>query len=161
MLVYSLVFKYYIRFDAQPNYSIFLFCGLLPWLWLSSGVLEGASSISGSGHLITKSLFPAHLLASVPVITHLCNYVFSLPLLLAFILFSEIPLHWTLLILPLWVLIQFLFILGFSLAFATLNVGFRDIQHLLANALTFLFLSNSNTLPIRSGTRAVSLDYGL
>ena len=36
MLVYLLVFRYYIRFSTEENYAIFVFCGLLPWLWFTS-----------------------------------------------------------------------------------------------------------------------------
>jgi len=84
MLIYSLVFKYYIRFSGVENYTIFLFCGLLPWLWFSSSLSESTSSIVSSGHLITKSMFPAHILPTVSVITNLINFILSLPLLFIF-----------------------------------------------------------------------------
>lgn len=139
MLVYTIVFQYYIRFNQIPNYTIFLFCGLLPWLWFQSGLLEGTASIVSSGHLITKSMFPPHVLPAVSSITTMINFVLSLPLLFIFMIAAGIELHLTLLLLPIVLCGQLLFLYGLSLCFGALNVYFRDVQHILANFLSFLF----------------------
>jgi ABC-type polysaccharide/polyol phosphate export permease len=139
MLVYTLVFKFYIRFDNVNNYTIFLFCGLLPWLWISSGLLEGTTSIISSGHLITKSMFPAHILPAVAVITSMINFLLSLPLLFIFMAVAGMSFHWSLLLLPVVVVLQAFFLLGAGLALSALNVQFRDVQHIVGNLLTFLF----------------------
>ena len=139
MLVYLLVFKYYIRFDQVQNYTVFMFCGLLPWIWFTSGLSEGTSAIASSGHLITKSMFPAHLLPTVSVVTNLINYTLSLPVLFVLMLFTGAAFHWTLALLPLVVFAQLLMLLGLTLALSALNVLFRDIQHIVGNLLTFLF----------------------
>ncbi len=139
MLVYSLVFRYYARMPGISNYTVFLFTGLLPWLWISSALSEATSSIASSGHLITKSMFPAHILPLVPVITNFINYLLSLPLLFIFMWIDEIPFHSTLLFLPVLLAVQFLTLQGLGLLLGSLNVYFRDIQHILGNLLTFLF----------------------
>jgi ABC-type polysaccharide/polyol phosphate export permease len=139
MLVYTLVFKYYIRFNEVPNYTIFLFCGLLPWIWITSGLSEGASAIVTSGHLITKSMFPAHILPAVAVITSLVNFLLSLPMLFVFMLVLGVPMHASLVFVPVVIALQFLLLLGAAVGLGSLNVLFRDVQHLLANVLSFLF----------------------
>jgi lipopolysaccharide transport system permease protein len=139
MLVYFVVFKFYIRYDSVPNYTIFLFCGLLPWLWFTSAVSEGTTSIVSSGHLITKSMFPPHVLPTVAVLTTLVNFLLSLPLLFIFMAFAGMDFHAALLGLPLVIGLQFLFLLGLALGLGSLNVQYRDVQHLVTNLLTFLF----------------------
>lgn len=139
MLIYALVFQYYIRFNGVPHYAIFVFCGLLPWLWATSGLSEEASSIVASGHLITKSMFPAHLLPVVAVITTMVHFLLSLPLLFIFMWAAGLPLHPTLIALPALIFVQFLFLVGIGLALSSLNVLYRDVQHILGNLLTFLF----------------------
>lgn len=138
MLVYLLVFKYYIRFE-HDNYTIFLFVGLLPWLWVQSALSEGATSITSGGHLITKSMFPAHVLPAVTVITSMVHFALTLPLLFIFMYFSGVPFHPTLLLLPFLIAVQFALLHGLALFLGSLNVYYRDIQHLLGNLLTFLF----------------------
>ncbi len=139
MLVYLLVFRYYMRSNFVENYPIFLFCGLLPWAWTTSALMEGATSVVSSGHLITKSMFPAQLLPVVSVITTMVNFLLSLPLLLLFMIAAGVPLHATLLLLPVVIGIQFIFLVGVGLALGALNVLFRDVQHILSNVISLLF----------------------
>lgn len=139
MLVYTLVFQFYIRFDQVENYSIFLFCGLLPWIWTQSAIIEGTAAISASGHLITKSMFPAHVLVLVSILTSMIHYLLSLPLLFLFIYFSSIELYWTWLLFPLIMSLQALILYGLALALSSINVFFRDVQHLVGSILTLLF----------------------
>lgn len=154
MLVYTVVFRFYIRFDQVDNYTIFLFCGLLPWLWSSSALIEGTSSIVSSGHLITKSMFPAHILPTVSVLTTMVHFLLALPLLFAFMLVAGMPLRPTLLLLPFVIAAQMLLLHGIVLVLAALNVRFRDVQHLVANLLGFVFflcpiLYPTNVVPER------------
>lgn len=139
MLVYTVVFRYYIRFSEVEHYTVFLFCGLLPWLWFTASMNEGTAAIVSGGHLITKSMFPAHLLPMVAVLTNMINFLLSLPLLFLFMKLSAIPFHSSLLVLPLVILLQLFLSYGLALAFAALNVRFRDVQHIVANVLNFVF----------------------
>lgn len=139
MLIYALVFRYFIRFQQVENYTLFLFCGLLPWIWITSGLSEGVASIASGGNLITKSMFPAQILPTVSVLTSMFNFILSLPVLVVFILVSGVPLHWTILALPLLILLQMFLLYGMVLFLSSLNVQFRDTQHLVANLLSFLF----------------------
>lgn len=138
MLVYLLVFKYYVRFE-HDNYTVFLLTGLLPWIWLQSALIEGTSSISSSGSLITKSMFPALVLPTVSLLTSMIHFLLSLPLLLVIMFALKVNFHWTLLLLPLVCGIQFVLLLGIILISSSLNVFYRDVQHLIANLLTFMF----------------------
>ena len=150
MLTYSLVFKYYIRFDHVENYAIFLFCGLLPWLCVVSSLDEGTRSLVSSGHLITKSMFPAQILPAVSVLTALVHYVLALPLLFIFMLVAGMPISFTVLTIPLVILIQCLFLYGITLALCALNVKYRDVQHVVGNVLTFLFFLCPILYPIET-----------
>jgi len=137
--VYALIFKYYIRFDHVENYTLFLFTGLLPWIWFSSGLLEATNSISSGGNLISKALFPAQILPLVAVLTNLVNYILALPLLFIFMLFSGIMPGVSILALPIVLFVQFIFIYGLSLLTSALNVHYRDVQHVLGNLMTLWF----------------------
>jgi ABC-type polysaccharide/polyol phosphate export permease len=142
MVVYTLVFHYYLRGNSIPHYEIFLFCGLLPWIWLTSALAEGTSSIVASGHLITKSMFPAHLLPAVAITTNFCNFLFSIPLLFIFMFFQGVTFHWSLLALPLVFILQLFFLNGLTVLLSSVNVLYRDIQHIVGNVITLLFFLN-------------------
>lgn len=140
MAVYTVVFHHYMRAGGNDeHYTIFLFSGLLPWLWMTSAVNEGTTAIVSSGHLITKSMFPAHILPVVSVVTNLVNFMLSLPLLFIFMYASGMSFHPALLSLPVIIAVQFLFLKGLAVGLSALNVHFRDVQHIVGNVFTFLF----------------------
>jgi len=127
------------RATDVDNYPLFLFAGLLPWIWFSSGLLEATAAISSGGSLITKAMFPPHILPVVSVLTNLANFIFAIPLLLGFMLLSGMMPGVGLVVLPVVILIELVFLVGLGLMFSALNVHFRDIQHILGNLLTLLF----------------------
>ncbi len=138
MLVYSLVFKVYMRFEME-DYGAFMFSGLLPWLWFSTSLTEGANSIVSSGGLITKAMFPPEVLPVVAVLSNCANFVLSLPMLFLVFLFVGVPIGPALVALPAVMAVQILLTLGAVFLLSALNVQYRDVQHLLANFLTFWF----------------------
>jgi len=138
MVIYSLVFSVYMRVDIRA-YPIFLFAGLLPWIWFSSAMLSGAGSIVESGNLIKRVPFPPHILPAVSVTATLINFLLALPLLVAFMVAWGFPLGWSLVTLPLTIAVQYVFTLGLAIVMSMLTVRYRDLQQLLANVLTLWF----------------------
>jgi len=154
MMVYTLVFSLFIRIEME-NYSSFVFCGLLPWLWFTSSLSDGVNSVINGATLITKTYFPVEILPVVSVLSHLINYLFSLPILILFLLFNKISIGLPLLLylIPL-LLLQLFFTLGLVFIATSLNVFFRDVQHILANLLTLWFflcpiIYPSTTIPAK------------
>jgi ABC-type polysaccharide/polyol phosphate export permease len=50
-------------------YALFLLCGILPWTWFQTSVLESCTVLVAGGNLIRKVLFPAEVLPIVTVLT--------------------------------------------------------------------------------------------
>jgi len=138
MAIYSLVFSVYTRADI-PKYPIFVFAGLLPWIWFSSAVVVGANSIVDGSSLIKRVAFPPQALPTVTVLATLINFLLALPLLVAFMLLAGRPVTTAVLTLPVTIAIQFVFTLGIALALSMLTVRYRDLQHLLGNLMTLWF----------------------
>jgi ABC-type polysaccharide/polyol phosphate export permease len=136
--VYTLVFSFYFRY-AMDHYVVFLFSGLLPWLWFSSSLQEASTSILAGGNLVKKVLFPAEVLPIVMVLSNLTNFLLGLPLVFLLSLYFGFKVHTGFLALPLIVLIQMILTVGLALMLSSLCVHFRDIQHILANVLTLWF----------------------
>ncbi len=137
--VYALVFNFFLRIRME-HYAGFLFVGLLPWIWFSSSLLEGTSSITAGGSLVTKVLFPSQVLPIVKVSANLINYLLSFPILFGLLWAMGVYQGWALLWLPVIIGLHLLFIEGLVLILATLNVFFRDVQHILSNFLTLCFM---------------------
>jgi lipopolysaccharide transport system permease protein len=156
MLVYALVFSIYLRVPME-GYAVFLFSGLLPWLWFSSSLGHAAGVIVGSGALVKRVFFPAEILPLVSVLSNLINMLLSLPLLFAFLLAFGIRPHGVLLFLPLLLLLQFLLTTGLALALAALNVHLRDVEQILTNGLTLLFFLSPILYPVSTVPTSLNL----
>jgi lipopolysaccharide transport system permease protein len=144
LLIYSFVFKYFLPRSGEdlPHYEVFMFCGILPWTWFSSSLLESSGVLISGGNLIKKVLFPAEVLPIVTVLANMVHFFLGLPILAGFILYDRIAidlagLAWF----PLVVLVQLVLTLGFALILSALTVHFRDLRDILSNLMTFWFFA--------------------
>jgi ABC-type polysaccharide/polyol phosphate export permease len=152
LLIYTFVFKVVLP-GTHPKqiepYALFLFCGILPWTWFSSSVLESSNVLIAGGNLIKKVLFPAEVLPFVTVLANLVHFCLGLPILVMFLLYYRAPLQLSELIwFPVIVFVQLLFTLGLALIVSALTVHLRDLKDLLANLLTFWFFATPIIYPM-------------
>jgi lipopolysaccharide transport system permease protein len=150
LLIYSFVFT-----KIMPNqiagvqpYTLFMFCGILPWTWFASSLLEASGSLIAGGNLIKKVLFPAEVLPIVSVLANMVNFFLGLPILILFlVLYWHLPRAANLLWFPVVVSVQLLFTLALALAVSALAVHFRDVRDILSNLLTLWFFATPIIYP--------------
>ncbi len=150
LLIYTFVFKYIMpsAIKGIDNYSLFMFCGLLPWTWFASSLSVAAYSLFAGGNLIKKVLFPAEILPIVSVLANMIHFFFGLPILAGFLFYYHRPLNaGELALFPLVVLVQLVLTMGFAFILSALTVHFRDIRDILSNLLTFWFFATPIIYP--------------
>jgi lipopolysaccharide transport system permease protein len=138
LLVFGFVFSTILPLNI-PNYTAFLFSGLLVWSWFQSSLFAATTVIVDGRSLIKRPGFPVALLPVVTVMANLVHFVLALPVLLLFLLLTGLPLHGTILLLPLLIAIQFLLTLSIAYFLAAVHVTFRDTQHLVGVFLLLFF----------------------
>ncbi|MGD1995619.1 MAG: ABC transporter permease [Anaerolineae bacterium] len=128
MAVYTVVFKVLAGRSSLPDYPVFILCALLPWNFFSTSVSQATNSIVVSAPLVKKVYFPRETLPISVVLGNLVNFLIALPVffLLALAMGSRITV-WVLL-LPVIILVQLIFIVGVTLITSTLNVFYRDTR---------------------------------
>ncbi len=143
LLTYWLVFTFMLpaaRSAEIEPYFVFLFCGILPWTWFNSSILEASGVLIAGGNLLKKVLFPAEVLPIVTVLANGVQFLLGLPILLAVLALSS-HLHPSALLLPLPIAVQLLFTMGLALVVSALTVHFRDIQNILSHLLHVWFFA--------------------
>jgi lipopolysaccharide transport system permease protein len=138
---YSVVFKFLLRIDI-PYYALFLFVGLTIWTFFLGGAQLASSSLVANAGLVTKVRFPRQIvpLASMTANAFTAGAMLAIALPLC-IIFTEGD-RWTLVALPGLLLLLAAATVGFGLLLSSLNVYFRDVEHILAAiALPWIFLS--------------------
>src|SRR6266481_9919987 len=137
-LLLTLVFTVFLGLVVRVTtpglpYPIFVYTGLLPWMFISGGILGCSTSLIGNANLLTKVYFPRVLLPTAYLGTRLVDFAISFVILGAFILIYRFGLHyqlvptWKLAVLPLIVVLMTLFTLAVGTVFSSLNVKYRDV----------------------------------
>jgi ABC-type polysaccharide/polyol phosphate export permease len=160
LAVYTLVVTKFFPTNVVQPFPLFLFSGILPWTFFSAAVLESTSSISANAGLIKKVMFPAEALPLVVVFSHLVHFALAVPILLAAILafaaMGKFTLTWTILIAPVLMLLQTMFVAGIAMTVSSASVLFRDLRDIVANLLQLGFFVTPIIYPIDSvHTRAL------
>jgi len=157
LIVYTVVFQTIVpnRSPSSQPYAIFLFCGLLPWNWVSAALGDAASSLLTHGALLKKILFPAEVLPAVAVLSQGIHFALALPILLAALILgalgffpAPVPIGLPLVQVPVLVALQALFLFGLGLFLAALTVHFRDVRDLLATVLSLWFFATPILYPL-------------
>jgi lipopolysaccharide transport system permease protein len=143
--VYTVVFTVVMpqRASVDAPYPLFLFAGLLPWLFASGALLESAGVLAENGALLRKVVCPPEVFPAVTVLSGLVHHLLALPVLLIAILaatwFGKAHATAAMLLLPIALLLWVAAVTGLVLAIAALAVLFRDLRDLLQNVLNLVF----------------------
>jgi ABC-type polysaccharide/polyol phosphate export permease len=138
MLVMTIVFGNLLRFSL-PHYSIFLLSMLLPWTFFAQSLAYSVESIVGNGELLKKVRVSRLVFPVAALISNVINFLLSIVPLLLLIVVMRFPVHWTWIYLPIPMIGLFLFTLGAAFFFATVNVFYRDVSHIIQVILQVWF----------------------
>ncbi len=131
MLIFTLLFGVLLKVPSGgAPYPVFAFAALLPWNYFASSLNRASTSLIGSANLITKVYFPRLIVPLSGVLSGLVDFAVSFLLLGVLMLVYRLPLSWTMLWLPFFLLLAMVTALGFGLWLAALNVRFRDVNYL-------------------------------
>lgn len=138
LAVFAFIFQLVLPVEI-PNYSSFVFTGLLAWNWFQNSLFQATGVIINSRPLIRQPGFPTPILPVVTVTTNLIHFILALPVLIIFILIDGIKLTPLIIFLPILQIIQFALTVTISYILAALNVTFRDTQHTIGVLLQLFF----------------------
>jgi len=121
-----------------PNFPVFVFSGLVAWTWFAAGVGAATTSVVANRHLVFQSTFPTAVLPVIAVVVPLLDVLMALPVLIA-MLSTHGELSWTLLFLPVIMLVQLILMCGVAWFVAAAHVFFRDVANVVGLVILLLF----------------------
>ncbi len=128
--VLFIVLRKFIRIDVE-DYHLVLLAGLFPWTWFQTSLVSSVSAFAANGALIKKVYFPRFVLPLATVMNNGVQYGLSIPVLLVLLAIEGYTPSWTWLVgIPYLLAVQSLLIMGIVLFVASLDVYFRDLEHL-------------------------------
>lgn len=144
LLSWTFVFQWCLRTrpprdGLTQNYTIFLFCGYLPWMLFQETVQRSTNALIEHSNLITKTLFPSELVPVSIFLSALASHLMALVLVFGMILAWGGPLSPMALWLPLYMLLLGMMAVGLGWIFSALQVYLRDTAQVVIVALTGWF----------------------
>ncbi len=137
MGVYDLVFSNLFKAPI-PDYAIYALAGILFWNFFSQSIVSSMNSLRGNAQLLQKLPVPKAVFPLATVLSGLLNLLFALVPMLLILLITRHALSWSLLFLPVSILLAGVFTLGAGLLLSPLAVFFHDVVELIGVLLTLL-----------------------
>ncbi|MBI3650480.1 MAG: ABC transporter permease [Acidobacteria bacterium] len=128
MVITTIFFGKIVRVPSDNlPYALFVFAGLLPWMFFSKAITQSGSSLVGSANLITKVYFPRLIIPSATVLSGLVDYAVSVVVLIGLMIYYGVGASVHLLMFPVLIVLMTILALGVGMWLSALNVKYRDV----------------------------------
>jgi lipopolysaccharide transport system permease protein len=134
MLVFSIFFGRLAGLENKTGgvpYPIYVYAGLLPWIYFANAITASSSSLVGSAGLITKVYFPRLIVPLAAVGAGLVDFAVSGAVLLVLMAWYSTPITWQLLSIPLFLAGTILTATGVGSLLSALTVKYRDFRYVI------------------------------
>ena len=151
-VIFTFIFQVRIQQGSTPfEYSLYAIVGLIAWIVMQEGLTKSTNSITSNTSLVKQVIFPVNILPVVGILvsflTLIIGFIFYI---LAVTIALPLSLSWTFFLLPIVILIHFIFSVGLGWILASSAVYFRDLKELVMMILLVgmfvtpvLYLENS------------------
>ncbi|WP_314687051.1 ABC transporter permease [uncultured Bifidobacterium sp.] len=143
LMLFAVMYVVFVRFlkftDGTPHFPLVLLLGITLWNFFAEATTMGMQSVVGHGDLLRKIHFPNYIIVVAATMNSMISLAINLVVVIVFCLFSRVEFTWRVLLAPFGVIELYALAVGIALVLATLNVYFRDIQHIWEVVMQALF----------------------
>ncbi|HHY80975.1 MAG TPA: ABC transporter permease [Thermoanaerobacter sp.] len=147
LVVYSIVFSTIMRINIY-NFAMFLFVALLPWIFFSTSIMQSTTIIIANSNLVKKIYFPRIILPISVALTGFINMILGFVIVFIALIIFQFKISTSIILLPIVMLNELLFVIGLNVVFSALNVFFRDLEHILSIVTTAWFYLTPIVFPM-------------
>ena len=124
MLVMTIVFSQ--LFHSVIGYPAYILSGLIAWTFFSQSTTSSLQQTIWGSTLLHRIYIPRTIFVIAAIGTGLVNLIFSFIPLVAIMFITAIPLQWSIVLLPIAILLLACFSLGIGLLLAAITMYFPD-----------------------------------
>ena len=139
MLIYVLVMTVIFQ-RSTPDFPLFLLSAMVPFKWFTATIGSSTHAVTGKQGLIKQIMFPKIILPVTSDISQVVSFLFGMlvlfvVMLVAYTAHLTVEVAW----LPLIMVVQFVFMLGFTFMVAAVTVFYRDVGIVIGHFMRLLF----------------------
>jgi len=143
MLVATLFFGKLAKLPSQGlPYPVFCFAAVVPWTYFSTALVNATNVVVENQRVITKVYFPRLILPLSAAFSGIVDFAIGFVVLVIFTLAYGIRPTFTVLLLPFFLLLAVLTVLGVGLWLSALNAIYRDVRYLIPFIVQFWTLAS-------------------
>lgn len=146
MIVLTIIFSTFFSRNIE-NYPVYLLTGRLVFMFYSQATNGSMMSIKNNAPTIKKLYVPKYIFTISQSISALVTYLLSLIVLVLVMIATGAPLTLYIALFLVPTMLLLIFNIGVGLILATINVFFRDIEHLYGVFLTLLMYGSAIFFP--------------
>jgi lipopolysaccharide transport system permease protein len=152
-LIFAGVFALFFGVIAKiqpPNdlpYAVFAVAGIVPWLFTSTAIQQGAGSLVLDANLIAKVYFPRLALPISKGLSLIIDLLIALPIVIVVTLLYGVGIAPTIWLVPAFLLLGVVTAFSLATLFAAINVKYRDVQLVVPMLIQILFFASPVLYP--------------
>lgn len=145
ILIYCFVFSVGLKAQVRDGtpYSLWLMCGMMPWLTMNSAIIGASSSIQQSASIIRNVHLPMSIIPMKAVVRACYEHVWTMAILLVALLLGGVTPSWHWLALGYYWVAALVLLTGAALVASSLTAVFRDFHEFLQPVMRLLFYVSS------------------
>lgn len=125
-----------------PDYSVYLFTGLIPLKWVTACLVDSTNAISSNARIIQQVYVPKVVFIIVRLLVNTFKFLISSVVLFLFLMIYGVDFSLNVLYFPIIVIANGLFLVAIMMFLAHIGVFIRDVKNLMQYvARTLLYLS--------------------
>jgi lipopolysaccharide transport system permease protein len=131
MAIFTVIFGRFAGMDVWSRgapYPVFIFTGLIPWMFFSNGVSTAGVCLVQQQHLLTKIYFPRLYVPTAAVGPFLVDMVVSFGLYALIMLYYGVAPSWRVVFLPVLLAFTLMATLGLGYMLAAVTVLYKDFR---------------------------------
>jgi ABC-type polysaccharide/polyol phosphate export permease len=148
VVIFTLVFTRVAPLDVGMPYPLYAYAGLLAWTMSASAIRAAATSLTSNPDLVTKVYFPREVLPFSAVLVALVDFAVASAVMVLLMAYYGVGVGWSLLLLPLVVLVHVAFTAGVALLVAMGHLFYADVKYIFELILIVWMFASSVLYPL-------------
>ncbi len=153
MVILTIVFNSIANISSGAiPYPVLVYTAVLPWTLFAESFSDSSNSLINNTNLLTKIYFPRIIIPMSTIIVNLVDFCISFGIFVGVMIWFQFVPLFTILMVPLLILLTIIIAFGLGLLISALNVKFRDFRYIVPFIIQFgLYISpvgyNSTIIP--------------